>query len=312
MDDFIVMAEVQAMLFVYMLVGYWGEKKEILTPTSRKGMTDLLVAILLPCMIFDSFSMEFSPDLFKAGTKILLVAFVLSFLSLFLGKVCFNKYPPERRKILQYGTLVANSGFAGLAVIEGAYGTEGLFLASIFIIPNRIFMWTAGISLFQKEEDQVTDKIAMLKSILLNRGIVAVFLGLGRMVLGIQLPTFLDGAISALGSCTAPISLVIIGGILANVDWRTVFDKDTFMASGMRLLFLPAIAFIFMGFFNFTPLETAISVILTGMPMGSTTAILAEKYGADSKFGSQCVFVSTLLSLVTVPILTLFLPSTVL
>lgn len=309
MEDFIVMAEVQAMLFIYMMVGYYSEKKGILTPSSRKGMTDLLVAVLLPCMIFDSFSMDFSLDLFKAGGKMLLIAFTMSFISLFLGKVCFNRYPPNRRKILQYGTLVANSGFAGLAVVEGAYGTEGLFLASIFIIPNRIFMWTAGVSLFQKEEDVVTDKKELLKSILLNRGIIAVFLGLGRMILNIPIPSFLDGAISALGSCTAPMSLVIIGGILANVDWRTVFDKDTFVASAVRLLFLPAIAFVLMTVLKFPPLETAISVILTGMPMGSTTAILAEKYGADSKFGSQCVFVSTLLSLVTVPILTLFLPS---
>lgn len=307
MDDFFLMAQVQATLFVYMLVGYYAEKKGISTPTSRKGMTDLLVAILLPCMIFDSFSQEFSLELLKSGGMILCIAFGLSILALCLGKVCFNQYPPHRKKILQYGTLVANSGFAGLAVVEGAYGAEGLFLASIFIIPNRIFMWTAGISLFEKDDSTKKTSKEILKSILLNPGIVSVFLGLGRMILGIPLPTFLSSGISALGSCTAPISLVIIGGILSHVEYKTVFDKDTFFASFMRLLILPAIALLIMKTLQFPPLETAIAVILTGMPMGSTTAILAEKYGADSKFGSQCVFVSTLLSLFTVPLLTIFI-----
>lgn len=307
MEDFILMAEVQAMLFVYMLVGYYGEKKGILTGESRKGITDLLVAILLPCMIVDSFRMDFSMELLSAGGSILMVAVFLSFLALALGKVCFNRYSSERKKILQYGILVANSGFAGLAVIEGAYGAEGVFLASIFIIPNRIFMWTAGVSLFEQQEGTKKSNKEMIKTILLNPGIIAVFIGLGRMILGLTLPAFVDNAISALGSCTAPISLVIIGGILSHVDWRIVFDKDTFFATGMRLLFLPAIALVIMNLLQFPPLETAVTVILTGMPMGSSTAILGEKYGADSKFASQCIFVSTLFSLFTVPFLTLFL-----
>lgn len=306
MEDFFLMAEVQAMLFVYMLVGYYAEKKGILTPTSRKGITDLLVSILLPCMVFSSFNQEFTPELMKQGASMLLIAFCLSFIALGVGKICFNRYPHNRKTILQYGTLVANSGFAGLAVVEGAYGAEGVFLASIFIIPNRIFMWTAGVSFFQSEDGKKSPQ-EMLKTILLNPGIIAVFLGLGRMILGIPLPSYIGNAISALGSCTAPISLVIIGGILSQVDWRTVFDKDTFFATGMRLITLPAIALGLMKVLQFPELETAVTVILTGMPMGSTTAILAEKYGADSKFGSQCVFVSTLFSLFTVPILTLFL-----
>lgn len=304
MEQFLLMAEVQAMLFVYMLAGYYAEWKGIMTATSRKGMTDFLVGVLLPCMIIDSFNQEFTIELLQTGGLMLMVAFALSFLALGLGKVVWNRYPPEKRKIMQYGTLVANSGFAGLAVVSAAYGAEGVFLASIFIIPNRIFMWTAGISLFHQGEKDKN----MLKTILLNPGIVAVFIGLTRMISGVQIPVFIDGAIDALGSCTAPVSLAIIGGILYHVDPKTVFNLDTFLASGMRLLFLPMIALVLMVGLGFPSLETAIAVILTGMPVGSTTAILAEKYGADSKFGSQCVFVSTLLSLITVPILTLFVP----
>lgn len=308
MEDFILMAEVQAMLFIYMLVGFFAEKKGILTPVSRKGMTDLLVSILLPCMVFASFDQEFTTERMKQGTSILMVAFCLSFLALGVGNVAFNKFPQNRKTILQYGTLVANSGFAGLAVIEGAYGAEGVFLASFFIIPNRIFLWTAGVSFFQKEVGEASrSRSEVLKSVLLNPGIVAVFLGLGRMILGIQLPHFVSGAISSLGNCTAPMSLIIIGGILSHVEWKSVFGLDTMVASAVRLLFLPATALVIMNTLNFPPLETAVAVILTGMPMASTTAILAEKYGADAKFGSQCVFLTTLLSLFTVPMFTLFL-----
>lgn len=303
MEQFYLMLEVQAMLFVYMLAGFYAEKKEIMTPSSRKGMTDFLVGILLPCMVFESFNQEFSIEKLKTGGMMVIIAFGLGFLAIGLGKLCWQKFPPEKRGVLQYGTLVANSGFAGLAVISGAYGGEGVFLASLFIIPNRIFMWTAGISMFTTVESE-----SKMKTILTNPAIIAVFLGLARMVLQIPVPHFFDSAIGALGACTAPISMVIIGGILYYIDWRSIFQLDTFLLSGVRLVILPLIALVLMNAFAFPPLETAVAVILTGMPAASTTAILAEKYGANGKFASQCVFVSTLLSLATVPLLTLLLP----
>lgn len=302
MEQFFIMAEVQATLFVYMIVGFYAEWKGITTGTSRKGMTDFLVGILLPCMIFESFNQPFSLEKLKTGGLMLLVAFVLSFFALGLGKVIWKKYPPEKKGIMQYGTLVANSGFAGLAVVSSAYGAEGVFLASIFIIPNRIFMWTAGVSMFQKNEER-----NMWKVVLLNPGIIAVFLGMGRMVLNLGIPEYVDTAVNAIGSCTAPISMMIIGGILYHVEWAAVWNRDTLLASAVRLVLLPVIALMGLKALQFPPEETAIAVILTGMPIGSTTAILAEKYGADGKFGSQCVFVSTILSLITVPLLTLLI-----
>lgn len=304
MEEFYIMAEVQATLFVYMLAGFYAEKRGIMTPTSRKGMTELLVEVLLPCMVFASFNQEFTSEKLQIGGLVLLVAFALSFLALGLGRVLWRKYPPEKKGVMQYGTLVANSGFAGMAVISSAYGPEGVFLASIFIIPNRIFLWTAGVSFFHEGK---TDNV--VKTVMTNPGIIAVIVGLTRMVLQVPLPTFLDTSIDAIGSCTAPISMVIIGGILSHVDIKSVFTKDTLLSAAVRLILLPAIALVGLTVLQFPPLEMAVAVILTGMPVASTTAILAEKYGADGKFASQTVFVSTILSLITVPILTFFLPS---
>lgn len=303
MEEFLIMAEVQATLFVYMLAGFYAEKKGIMNPTMRKGMSDFLVGILLPCMVFQSFNQEFSAEKLRIGGLMVLVAFALSFFALGVGKIFWKNYSPDKKGIMQYGTLVANSGFAGLAVISGAYGAEGVFLASLFIIPNRIFMWTAGVSMFQEGE-----KGSSWKVLLLNPGIIAVFLGLIRMIGNVPVPGFINSALDSLGSCTAPISMAIIGGILCHVDIKSVFNMDTLLASAVRLIFLPAVALIVLNAIQFPTLETAVAVILTGMPVGSTGAILAEKYGANGKFASQCVFVSTLLSLITVPVLTLFLP----
>ena len=263
MDSFFKMVDVQTVLFIYMAVGFFCRKKGIFNDAARDKLTDFVVLITLPCMIFESFHMEFSLESLKQGGVAVLIATVMAAAALLLGKVLYNRFPYGEKSILQYGTLVTNSGFAGLPVVSGAYGDEGLFLGSLFIIPTRILMWSAGISLFTK-----ADAKQAVRKVLLNPGIIAVEVGLVWMLF--QLP-------------------------------------KCFYLVAVRQLLLPAVCLVALRLLGVDPLTAGVSVVLTGMPIGSTTAILAQKYGADAQFASKCVFISTLTSLVTVPILTLFL-----
>ena len=302
MESFSKMVDVQTVLFIYMAVGFYCRKKGIFNDVARDKLTDFVVFITLPCMIFESFNMEFSLDALKQGAVALIIAVGMACVALLLGKVLYNRFPYEEKSILQYGTLVSNSGFAGLPVVSGAYGDEGLFLGSLFIIPTRILMWSAGISLFTK-----ADAKQAVKKVILNPGIIAVEVGLIRMILQIPLPHFVDSAVDNLGACTSPLAMALVGAILADVPLKTVFDPKSFYLVAVRQFLLPGICLVALRLLGMDPLTIGVSVVITGMPIGSTTAILAQKYGADAQFASKCVFISTLTSLVTVPILTLFL-----
>ena len=302
MESFFNMVDVQTVLFIYMAVGFFCRKVRIFTDEARDKLTDFVVLVTLPCMIFESFHMAFSLETLKQGAASVAIALVMACVALLLGKVLYNRFPYEEKSILQYGTLVSNSGFAGLPVVSGTYGDEGLFLGSLFIIPTRILMWSAGISLFTR-----ADAKQAVKKVLLNPGIIAVEVGLVRMVLQLPLPHFVDTAVDNLGACTSPMAMALVGAILADVPLKTVFDPKSFYLVAVRQFLLPGICLAALKLLQVDPLTIGVSVALTGMPIGSTTAILAQKYGADAQFASKCVFVSTLTSLVTVPILTLFL-----
>lgn len=302
MDSFFKMVDVQTVLFIYMAVGFGCRKAGIFNDVARDKLTDFVVFVTLPCMIFESFNMAFSLESLKQGALALLIAVGMSCVALLLGKVLYNRFPYEEKSILQYGTLVSNSGFAGLPVVSGAYGDEGLFLGSLFIIPTRIFMWSAGISLFTR-----ADAKQAVKKVLLNPGIIAVEVGLVRMLFQIPLPHFVDTAVDNLGGCTSPMAMALVGAILVDVPLKTVFDLKSFYLVAVRQFLLPGICLAALRLLHVDPLTIGVSVVITGMPIGSTTAILAQKYVADAKFASKCVFISTLTSLVTVPILTLFL-----
>lgn len=302
MDSFLKMVDVQTVLFLYMAVGFYCRKKGIFNDVARDKLTDFVVRITLPCMIFESFHMPFSLEILRQGGVAILIATVMAAAALLLGKVLYNRFPYGEKSILQYGTLVTNSGFAGLPVVSGAYGDEGLFLGSLFIIPTRILMWSAGISLFTRADGREA-----VRKVLLNPAIIAVEIGILRMVLQLPLPHFVDSAVDNLGACTSPLAMALVGAILADVPLKSVFSPKCFYLVAVRQLLLPVLCLAALRLLKVDPLTTGVSVVLTGMPIGSTTAILAQKYGADAGFASKCVFVSTLTSLVTVPILTLFL-----
>lgn len=303
METFLKMLETQSILFVYMAVGYYCRKVNIFSDEMRAKLTDFTVMITLPCMVFKSFLMEFSMDALIQGGVALLIASVMAVVALIAGKLLYNRFVPREKCIMQYGTLVTNSGFAGLPIVDGAFGDEGLFLGSLFIIPTRILMWSAGISLFTTGGT----RWERTKKVLTNPSIIAVGLGLVWMVFQLPLPGFLRSAVGNLGNCTSPLAMALVGAILADVPLRGIWEPKALYLAAVRQIVLPVILLVALKGLALDPLTVGVSVTLSGMPIGSTTAILAQKYGADAEFGSKCVFISTVTSLITVPVLTLFL-----
>lgn len=302
MESFIKMIEIQGVLLLYLLIGAFCRKTGIITKEARISYTSLVVNILLPSLVLNSFNQDLSLEQLKTAGLILSISLIICIVSYLLGKILYNRYPHQIRSILQYGTLISNSGFAGLPLIAMAYGELGLFYASIFIIPNRIFMWSAGISFFTNADFKTS-----MKTVLLNPGIIAVGLGLIKMLFHIPIPEVLGITLRNVGNTTMPLAMILIGTVLAEIDIRSIFITSVMYLSFIRLILLPGVTLVVLKLLNVDPLILAVSVLLTAMPVGSTAAILAEKYGSDYEFGSKCVFHSTVLSLITVPILTLFL-----
>ncbi len=295
------MAEIQSVLFLYMLIGWICRKTDLVKAAAQPSFTNFLLYVSIPCMVFQSFDMEFTMETLYRGASVLTIATISALVSLVFGRYAYNWCNPREKCIMKYGTLVSNSGFAGLPVIQDAYGQDGLFLGSLFIIPNRIMMWSAGISLFT--DAPLKQRI---KNVMLNPGIIAVELGVLRMLFQPAIPQQLNKALSALGAMSTPLGMVIIGMILSGVSPRTVLDKKAFILVAVRQFLFPLGTLAILRLLGTDLLTLQISVVLTGMPVGSSTAFLADKYGADAVFASKCVFISTLTSLITIPILTIF------
>ncbi|CUX39765.1 Membrane transport protein [Clostridium sp. C105KSO15] len=288
----------QGMLFLLVAAGVVLRKKGILPEGAKAILTDLVIYLILPCNIINSFFIEFNLEILKGFAVILTIASLIQIGCLVFAKVFYNREPESRKKVLQYGTVCSNAGFMGNPIAEGVYGAEGLMYASIFLIPQRIVMWSAGVSYFTESPDRKT----VVKKVLTHPCIIAVYIGLVLMITRLPLPAFLQNTIRSVGGCTTTVSMVLIGAILAEVEPGSILDWGIIKYAAIRLFLLPLLVYVSCRAFHVKPLLAGVSVLLTGMPAGSTTAILASKYDGDYIFATKCVVVTTLLSLVTIPL----------
>ena len=257
--------ELQLVLFLVMGAGLVLTKLGVITASGRKCLTDLLIDLILPCNILCSFQIEMSREILLATLWVLGIACGIQAACYLLGKWIFCFAPEAQKKVLQYATMCSNAGFMGNPIIEGLYGAQGLLYGSVYLIPLRFFMWSAGLSCFTKSTPGET-----VKKLATHPCILAVFLGFALLLTQWQMPAFLD---------------------------RTAYY------CAVRLLLVPLLTLAACRLLGLDALVTGVCVVLSGMPAGSTTAILAEKYGGDAEYASKCIFLSTLLSLATIPLL---------
>ncbi len=295
--DIVRLGNLQLSLFLMILIGLVLRKKNIIDEPGKRCLTDVVVNIIIPCNIIKSCLMPFEGNIFVTCSRILAAGAILQLIFMGLNHFLFNRYPDTRKKVLQYGTLVSNSGFLGYPVAEGVYGSLGLFYASVFLIPLRMVMWSVGTSYFMASH---MSRRQVLQKVLTHPCLIGVYIGILIMVTQVHLPGFLTMTIKYIGSCNAAIPMFIIGTILADVPFLTIFNRDSFLYSILRLLLLPALAWGVSAALHLDAVATGIAVLMTGMPAGATTAIFAARYGSDAPFATNLTVLSTVLSMFTI------------
>jgi malate permease and related proteins len=294
----------QIVLFILMVVGIIAKRVGILTKEIRTGLSDLLIYVILPCNIVHSFMGDISitPEFLKNCILALVISTLIQIFVTFANKLFFRRFPESRKSCMSYGMICCNSGFIGLPVAEELYGDIGVLYTSLYQIPIRFTMWTAGLALFTN-----TDKKSAYKKLATHPCIIAVFVGFAIILLPFDMPSIITDSITTLSKCTTALSMLVIGSILSDADFKTMFSKDVLYFSFLRLLGLPLLVWVVLMPFHLDSMLVNVGVIMSALPAGSTTSILADKYGGDSLFASQITFVTTLFSVATIPMLAMLL-----
>lgn len=284
-------------LFILMGIGIFLRKRNVITDEGKQVLTDLIIQLILPCSILGSFLVKLTPERLTQTRDIFLISLGIQLFSYLIGYVAYCRCRPEHRTVMQYATVCSNSGILGTPVAEGIFGTSGTLLTAVFLIPLRVVMWTLGLSFFTRKNGRTS-----LKKIVTHPCIAAVLIGLVLMLCHLQPPVLIRSCIDTVGQCNMAFSMLLVGSIIADIDPHLLFHPDTLYYAVIRLLLLPVLTLLACRLLRVDTLVCSLSVVLTAMPAGATTSILALKYGADAPFASACTALTTVLSLAAVPL----------
>ena len=299
MESVIKMVNLQLVLLSILVIGIICSRLKIVSKEGQESLSNLLLNLVLPCNIIASFSSHVESDNMARNLVLaLVISAIIQLLAVAFGGKLFKKFPKNEKDVMHYGLICSNSSFIGMPVAENIYGSLGVVYVSMFQLPIRITMWTSGLALFTK-----VDRKSAIKTILVHPCIVSMAIGIIIMIFSPPLPGFVTSTIDYLSKCTIPLSMLIIGCILSECSIKEIFDRSAVYFSVIRLVIFPLVIFVILKVLGVDDALLGVSVIMSGMPAGSTTVILADKYDGDGHYASKVMFVSTLLSMLTIPLL---------
>lgn len=298
---FSTMASTQMLMFLYLAVGIVVSKTGVLKEEGRAGMLSFLIFVVMPASILSPYTEGLERSQLAEGFQAMAISTACCLLTWRLGRVLWRRAPEGRRQVLVYSTMLPNLGNAGLPISQLVFGPMGVFYTSMQMIPSTIIGWTVGPSIYQLR----SDGCMMLRRVITNPNIIAVLLGMTMTLTGVRPPAVVCRAVSGIAGMTAPLSMVLIGSALSQVNPREALRLDVLLFCAVRLALIPAGVWLVLRLLGVPEMLAQVSAVLFGMPVANYVAIQAEMYGGDHRFASALIFVTTLLSLVTVPLITL-------
>lgn len=299
-------------LFLLIGVGFFAVRMNVLPIEAAKPMSALLMKITVPATVVSSMLRPFDPAFLRLGLSILAVGTVLFalFAALSLGLAPLCRVPQGRRGMWCCCATFCNNSFMGFPVALAVLGEEGLALTVILAIPFNLMAYSIGARMVCMDADGAGASPAVSwKRALFSMINLATLVGTVLYITQLPVPEAVQTPLRHLSNVTTPLSMIITGmnlsqGSLADV----VRDRDAFTASAMRLLLFPLIAW---GLMRCIPgldgLVMGAALLNMSMPAPAAATLMGEEYGGNVQIGSRIIFLSSLLCVATIPLISLLL-----
>ncbi|HJJ99254.1 MAG TPA: AEC family transporter [Methanocorpusculum sp.] len=308
MDYFIALNQI-LILFLLIGVGFFCRRVGILHEASVVSLSKFLLHICVPAMIIYSMQIPFTSELLQNGELLIVAAlgyYTVSLIVAWFAPILLRA-KHEEYGVFRFMLVFSNSMFMGFPVLKMIFGPDAIFYAAIFNTPFGILAYSLGIWLLTAHGDGEGRPIFQLK-LLLNAAFLSTFVGLALFLTSATIPDPINGSLALLDSVTTPLSLVVTGGFLAQLDLSSIFGNvRQYLVAGLRLLILPALVYVIFSPFLADRLILGVVVVTAGMPAATNTVMLASEHRAHPDIAAQGVFITTMVSVVTLPLLAVFL-----
>lgn len=293
-----------AIMVIMIAIGFFSYKKELLTEAGVKSMSAILLNVVTPCMLINAYQQEFNTELAVKFLTAAGAAVLLHLIMIVIVLLVFKRQEnPMIKKVNTFLSIYSNCGFMGLPLLNAALGDEGVFLGSAYLAVFSLMYWTQGVYVFSGDKRDMISKKAVL-----NPGVLGVLVGLIFFFGRIKLPGLIGTTVSGIAALNTPVAMFVIGSFLAKTKVKSALkNPNVWLVTVLRLLVLPLISLGVLFVLTKTgiadPLAAMAVLLQVSAPCATVGSLFAVKFGYDPTYASEVIAISTLLSMITIPLM---------
>ena len=299
MELALITAQQVVVLFLLIGTGVLAVKTGVLRPEHKQALSNLLVYIVVPAMIVNSYRMEFSAEILRN----LLAAFGMSTLAILAGTVITllltARKKDSRTPIFRFACIFSNAAYMGFPLISALFGSEGLLYASAFVTVFNILLWTMGYGFVSGSSSPKE----VVRSLVRTPVLYAVIAGLAVYLLQIPIPNLIAQPLELLAGMNTPLSMMITGMLIAAGSVKSIVtDVHIWKLAAVRMVLIPAVCLALFSLLGFHGTAAQVVLLLECCPAAAITSVFAVQFGHDESFAAGSVVLTTLLSIVVLPL----------
>lgn len=304
-----ILVKQMVVLFLLMMVGFICRKMGLLNDEASKKISAIVVNVANPALIL---SAGINPESTIKGTeflKTLCLALIIYACLIIIGIIIpkILRVPLSDRGLYQVMMIFSNIGFMGFPLISAVYGDDALLYAALFMIPYNVLIYTYGMAVIrgkEASEEKTTAKDTLKK--VFNIGVIACILMFVLYLTRLPVPSVIEDTVDYLSNLTAPLSMIIIGDSITKINFKKLITNFRLIAFTLiKLLVVPAIGIFVLSLCGISGDLLGVCMIMLATPVGSMTVMISQQYDGNSELASSGVALTTVLSVVTIPIVSL-------
>ena len=284
-----------AIMALLMAVGIYLSRKGFLSPQGTKDLGAILLRIIIPCVIVKSYITTYSRERLlelALSAGLALVAFILA---MGIAYLVYGK----RRRIENFASAFCNAGFIGIPLAQAVIGDEGVFYMAASVALLNLFQWTYGVYIMTDRRDLIS-----AKTIAKNPVVIAIVIGIALFLSRLPVPGIVTSTLGYIAGMNTPVAMILMGTYMAKLPWRKLLDKRAYGCVLFRLVVIPAVVLAVFWALPLTNQNVALAAYLAAAtPVGANICVFAQQYDCDYEFSVVTVCLSTVLSIVTVPLM---------
>ena len=284
-------------LFILIGVGFVSAKTGILTRASVKEMTNFVLYIVTPCVIINSYQREFDSEMLGGFITTIAAAAASFVINIIFAHIIVRDRDKAREKTLRFGAVFSNCGYMSLPLQSAMLGEEGVFYGATYIAVFQIVLWTYGVILMSGSAKNIS-----LRKILINPGVIGTVLGIMVFVFSIPIPFTISEPIKYLAALNTPLPMLIVGFHLAGAS-LAIKGVSAWVSIIFRLVTAPLLMLAGVYSFGIRGVVLTALVIAASAPFAAATTMFSEKFGADTEISATAVSLTTLMSIITMPVI---------